>query len=62
MMTIEIKNTIDLLEFIKRDEVSVAVASLVIREALKVSIIADYTKDQLIFETEHYINNYCQDS
>ena len=62
MKSIEINNTIDLLGFLKRDEVTVSVASRVIQEALKVSIIADYTKDQLIFETEHYINNYCQDS
>lgn len=62
MKSIEIKKTSDLLGFLKRDEVTVSVASRVIQEALKVSIISDYTKDQLIFETEDYINNYCQNS
>ena len=62
MEQIEIKNTEELLDFIKKDQVSVSDATNIVRETLNVTIIRDYTKEQLIEETKYYIDNYCQDS
>ena len=62
MSQIEIKNTEDLLDFIKKDDVCVSDATNIVREALNVTIIRDNTKEQLIEETRYYIENYCQDS
>ena len=62
MEQIEIKNTEELLDFIKKDQVSVSDATNIVRETLNVTIIRDYTKEQLIEETKYYIENYCQDN
>lgn len=62
MEQIEIKNTEELLDFIKKDQVSVSDATNIVRETLNVTIIRDYTKEQLIEETIYYIENYCQDN
>lgn len=59
-MRLQISNTNDLLEFIKRDDVSVSLATKVIREALKVNVLLKYTKPQLISDVEHYVNTYCK--
>ena len=44
------------------DKVCVSDATNIVRKALNVIIIAKNTKNQLIAETEYYIDNYCQDS
>ena len=55
----EINNYSDLLEFIKLDNVTAKQGAEVVRKALKVVIILELTKDQLIKETELFINNWC---
>ena len=62
MEQITINNTDELLQFIEQDDISAADASHVVKKALKVSIIMENTKEQLIEETRYYIENYCQDS
>jgi len=62
MEQITIKNTSELLEFIKNDKVTVIQANEIVEKALNVHIIADNTKNELIIETKYYIDNYCQDN
>ena len=62
MAQIQINNTEDLLNFIKKDQVRVSDAAMLVRDSLNVTIIRDYTKEQLIEETIYYIENYCQDN
>lgn len=62
MEQITINNTDELLRFIEQDNISIADASHVVKKALKVSIIIENTKEQLIEETRYYIDKYCQDS
>ena len=59
-MTIEIKNYSDLLEFIKRNDVSIKQAKEVISKTLTVIIISEMSKEELIKETDNYINTYCK--
>ncbi|MCI2228976.1 hypothetical protein MC378_07340 [Polaribacter sp. MSW13] len=58
MEQITINTTTQLLEFIKRKDVKKQDAKRVIKKALNVLILADYTKEQLISETEYYIENF----
>jgi uncharacterized protein (DUF427 family) len=62
MEQITINNTSELLAFIKKDEVTVEKATEIVRKALNVLIIAKNTKDQLIAETQYYVDNYCQNN
>jgi hypothetical protein len=59
-MRIELKNYADLLEFIKRNDVTVKQASEVICKTLTVIILFKMGKADLIQETERYINTYCK--
>lgn len=59
-MTIAVKNYNDLLEFIKRNDVSVKQAREVISKTLTVLIIFEMSKEELIKETEIYINTFCK--
>lgn len=54
----EINNYNDLLEFIKRDDVTTKQATEVVCKALKVLIIFEITKEELIKCTENYITQW----
>ena len=58
-MTIQINNTTELLEFIKREDVTVKQATEIVRKALRVVCLFEMTKDKLIKDTEYHINKYC---
>jgi hypothetical protein len=60
-MKIEIKNTGDLMDFINSDTVTLQQSLKVVSSALNVLIVTDFTKDQLINETEKHISKYLQD-
>lgn len=59
-MRIELKNYADLLEFIKREDVSLTQASQVVCKTLTVIILFQMSKVELIQETERHINTYCK--
>ena len=58
-MTIQINNTTELLEFIKREDVTVKKATEIVCKALRVVSLFEMTKDKLIKDTEYHINKYC---
>ncbi|MGL2963592.1 hypothetical protein ACSVH2_07205 [Flavobacterium sp. RSB2_4_14] len=58
-MKIEINNYTDLLEFIKRGDVTVKQATQIVCKCLKVLVIFEMTKENLIKETEYHINTFC---
>jgi hypothetical protein len=58
-MEVQISNYTDLLTFIKRDDISVENASLLVKKTLKVFSPYELTKDELIKQTEIFINKYC---
>ena len=58
-MTIQINNTTELLEFIKREDVTVKQATEIVCKALRVVCLFEMTKDKLIKDTEYHINKYC---
>ena len=60
-MQIQINNTSDLMNVIKSDELSVVQAEEIVTKALNVFSVRDYTKEELIEETEHFIDEFCQD-
>jgi hypothetical protein len=59
-MRIEIKNYNDLIDFIKREDVTIKQAKEVISKTLTLIIIFEMSKTELIQETERYINTYCK--
>jgi hypothetical protein len=59
-MTIQINNTTELLEFIKREDVTVKQATEIVCKALRVVCLFEMTKDKLIKDTEYHINKFCQ--
>jgi len=61
-MTITINNYNDLLEFIKREDVTVKQAAEIVCKALSVVCFFETTKDELIKDTEYYINKFCQNN
>ena len=58
-MQIVINNYDDLLKFIKRKEVTNKQAAEVVCKALKVLVIFEMTKEELIKCTEDFINRWC---
>jgi len=58
-MEVEINNYTDLLNFIKRDDISVENASLLVNKTLHVFSPIKLSKEDLIKETEIFINKYC---
>jgi len=62
MIQITINNFDDLLDFIKRDEVNSIQATEIVCKALNVISIFEQSKDDLIKQTEHFINTYCQNN
>jgi hypothetical protein len=59
-MKIEINNYTDLLEFIKRKDVTVKQATEIVCKCLKVLVIFEMTKEELIQKTEYHINTFCK--
>jgi hypothetical protein len=55
---IHINNTTDLLNFIRRDEVTAKQGTKVVCKVLKLISLQDKTKAQLIELTEYFIKNY----
>ena len=58
-MTIKISNHIELLEFIKRDDINSKQATEIICKALRVLCLFEKSKQELIKDTEYHINKYC---
>jgi hypothetical protein len=58
MRTIEINNTTDLINFIELESTTISQAKKVVSKVLKVLIITDFTKEQLIKEVNNYVNIY----
>jgi hypothetical protein len=61
-MEIVINNFDDLLTFIKRDNVTVEQALKVVTKGLNVIVIFPLTKEELITETENFIDKWCIDN
>jgi hypothetical protein len=59
-MNIQINNYNELLEFIKREDVSVKDATEIVCKALRVICVFEKTKNELIKDTEYHINQFCQ--
>lgn len=59
MKQIVIHSNDELLEFIKRDEVTISQGIKIISKALNVLVLSDLTKEMLISQTEYYLKNYC---
>jgi len=59
-MTIQINNSDELLEFIKREDIGPKEATEIVCKALNVICLFEKTKEELIRDTEYFINNYCQ--
>ena len=57
-MQIIINNTTELLEFIKREDITTKQATDVVCKALKVICFYGLTKKELIEQTEYCINNF----
>jgi hypothetical protein len=62
MIQITINNFDDLLDFIKRDEVNSKQATEIVCKALKVIVLFDMTKDEVIKATEYHIKTFCQNN
>ncbi len=61
-MKITINNYDELLEFVKREDVSVKDATEIVCKALGVICLFEKTKEELIKDTEYHINQYCQNN
>lgn len=59
-MKIEINNYDDLLEFIKREDISIKDATEIVCKSLKVISVFEMTKEEVIKTTEYYIENFCK--
>jgi hypothetical protein len=60
MNKVQINNVDELLQFIKRDEVTGKQALQIVCKALKVVCIFEMTKQEVINKTEFHINKYCK--
>jgi Asp-tRNA(Asn)/Glu-tRNA(Gln) amidotransferase B subunit len=61
-MSITINNFNELLEFIKRDDITARQATEIVCKALRVVCLFEKTKDELIKDTEYHINKFCQNN
>ena len=61
-MTIQINNYTDLLEFIKRKDITVKQATEIVCKALNVVCIFEKSKDEVIKDTEYHIKTFCQNN
>lgn len=62
-MEIQINTTAELLEFIKRDDVNSTQAFEIVCKFLNVvGISFDYTKEDIIRQTEYYISKFCKNN
>lgn len=61
-MTIQINNYNELLDFIKRKDINSKQATEIVCKALKVVVIFEMQKDEVIKATEYYINTFCQNN
>ena len=59
MGNITITTPAELLDFIKRDDVTPKQATEIVCKVLRVVCIFEITKDKLIKNTEYHINKYC---
>jgi len=59
-MTIQINNYTELLEFIKRKEITAEQATEIVCKALNLVCIFEKSKDEVIKDTEYHIKNFCQ--
>jgi hypothetical protein len=62
MTQITINNFNDLLDFIKRKDVNSIQATEIVCKALNVISIFEQSKEDLIKQTEFFINTYCQNN
>ncbi len=61
-MQIQINNYKELLEFIKRKDINSKQATEIVCKALKVIVLFDMTKDEVIEATEYHIKTFCQNN
>jgi hypothetical protein len=61
-MKIQITNYSELLEFIKRKDVTSTKATEIVCKALNVVSLFEMTKDEVIKATEYYIKTFCQNN
>jgi hypothetical protein len=62
-MKIQINNTAELLEFIKREDINSTQAFKVVCKFLNVyGFLFGYTKEDIIKQTEFYITKFCQNN
>jgi hypothetical protein len=61
-MTIQINNYTDLLEFIKRKDITVKQATEIVCKALNLVCIFEKSKDEVIKDTEYHIKTFCQNT
>ena len=61
-MEIEIKNTDNLLAFVRLESTTPSQAVEVIEAVLNVTVMQAMTKDQIITETEHWISSFCNNT
>jgi hypothetical protein len=61
-MEILINNHNDLLEFIKRKDIPTKQATEIVCKALNVICLFETTKEELLKDTEYYINKFCQNN
>ena len=61
-MEIQINNPVELLEFIKREDINSKQATEIVCKALNVVCLFEKSKDEVIKATEYYINKFCQNN
>jgi len=61
-MQIQINNYKELLEFIKRKDINSKQATEIVCKALKVIVLFDMNKDEVIEATEYHIKTFCQNN
>lgn len=59
-MEFQINNYKELLDFIKRKNINSKQATEIVCKALKVIVVFELTKDEVIKATEYYIKTFCQ--
>jgi hypothetical protein len=59
-MKITINNYDELLEFVKREDISVKDATEIVCKTLKVISLFEMTRKELIIATDYFIKTYCQ--
>jgi hypothetical protein len=61
-MSITINNYNELLEFIKRKDINSTQATEIVCKALKVIVLFEMQKDEIIEATEYHIKAFCQNT